>query len=594
MKSFIKIVLGSCVGVILALAVFSFFSIIMVSSMSSAFSGGGKTQISSNSVLKLNLEQPMPDKTNNVETSPFEFNNQTYVGVVDAVKLIQYAKTDDNIKGIYINPGQGMAIGAAALKDLHDALSDFKSSKKFVIAYGEALTQGGYYLSSVADKIYLNPMGDVSFKGLGMSIMYYKNLMDKLKIKMNVFYVGKFKSATEPFRADHMSPENRLQLKTFINGMFGQMVDDIAKNRKLDPVAVRKAADELSIQTPEDAVNLNFVDKLAYEDEVFDDIKSRLKLKPNDKIKFVSLSDYYDGTTLKKDYNANDKIVVIYAEGEINDSDSHDAVIGGKSYVQYLRKARLDDKVKAIVLRVDSPGGSAYASEQMWREIDLIKKSGKKVVVSMGNLAASGGYYISCAADRIFANNNTITGSIGVFGMIPNISGFYNDKLYLTMDSVKTGPNGLGINGYYEMTPAESSMIQRSVESIYKTFTQRVADGRKLSIETVDSLAQGRIYSGKDAIKIGLVDEIGGLDDALASAASLAKIKDYRLVEYPETKPPLEKLIEKLSGKESDENAVKAAVTRELKAIAPEYIEVKRLLQNNRIQARLPMTITIN
>ncbi len=594
MKSFIKIVLGSCVGVILALGVFSFFSIIMVSSMSSAFSGGGKTEISSNSVLKLNLEQPMPDKTNNVETSPFEFNNQTYVGVVDAVKLIQYAKTDDNIKGIYINPGQSMAIGAAALKDLHDALSDFKSSKKFVIAYGEALTQGGYYLSSVADEIYLNPVGDVSFKGLGMSIMYYKNLMDKLKIKMHVFYVGKFKSATEPFRADHMSPENRLQLKTFINGMFGQMVDDIAKNRKLDPVAVRKAADELSIQTPEDAVNHNFVDKLAYEDEVFDDIKSRLKLKPNDKIKFVSLSEYYDGTTLKKDYNANDKIVVIYAEGEINDSDSHDAVIGGKSYVQYLRKARLDDKVKAIVLRVDSPGGSAYASEQMWREIDLIKKSGKKVVVSMGNLAASGGYYISCAADRIFANNNTITGSIGVFGMIPNISGFYNDKLYLTMDSVKTGPNGLGVNGYYEMTPAESSMIQRSVESIYKTFTKRVADGRKLSIETVDSLAQGRIYSGKDAIKIGLVDEIGGLDDALASAASLAKIKDYRLVEYPETKPPLEKLIEKLTGKESEDNAVKAAVTRELKAIAPEYIEVKRLLQNNRIQARLPMTITIN
>ncbi len=539
MKSFIKIVLGSCVGVILALGVFSFFSIIMVSSMSSAFSGGGKTEISSNSVLKLNLEQPMPDKTNNVETSPFEFKNQTYVGVVDAVKLIKYAKTDDNIKGIYINPGQSIAIGAAALKDLHDALSDFKSSKKFVIAYGEALTQGGYYLSSVADEIYLNPVGDVSFKGLGMSIMYYKNLMDKLKIKMNVFYVGKFKSATEPFRADHMSPENRLQLKTFINGMFGQMVDDIAKNRKLDPVAVRKAADELSIQTPEDAVNHNFVDKLAYEDEVFDDIKSRLKLKPNDKIKFVSLSEYYDGTTLKKDYNASDKIVVIYAEGEINDSDSHDAVIGGKSYVQYLRKARLDDKVKAIVLRVDSPGGSAYASEQMWREIDLIKKSGKKVVVSMGNLAASGGYYISCAADRIFANNNTITGSIGVFGMIPNISGFYNDKLYLTMDSVKTGPNGLGVNGYYEMTPAESSMIQRSVESIYKTFTKRVADGRKLSIETVDSLAQGRIYSGKDAIKIGLVDEIGGLDDALASAASLAKIKDYRLVEYPETKPPL-------------------------------------------------------
>lgn len=594
MKSFLKIVLGSCVGVIFAMALFSFLSVIAFSSMSSSLTGGGGKEISPNSVLRISLEQPMPDKTNNIESSPLSFANRTFVGIVDAVKLIKHAKTDENIKGIYINPGPGMAIGSAALKDLHDALLDFKTSKKFVIAYGEALSQGGYYLSSTADDIYLNPVGEVYFKGLGMSIMYFKNLMDKLKIKMNVFYVGKFKSATEPFRSDHMSPENRLQLKTFLNGMFGQMIEDIARNRKLDPAAVKKVADELSIQAPEDALALNFIDKLAYEDEVFEEIKTKLKLKAKDKINFVSLNEYNDGTTLEKDYNAKEKIVLIYAEGEINDSDSHDAVIGGKSYVRYLRKARLDDKVKAVVLRVDSPGGSAYASEQMWHEIDLLKKAGKKVIVSMGNLAASGGYYISCAADRIFANNNTITGSIGVFGMIPNVSGFYNDKLYLTMDSVKTGPNGLGINGYYDMTPAETSLIQRSIESIYKTFTKRVADGRKLSIETVDSLAQGRIYSGKDAVKIGLVDEIGGVEDAIASAASMAKLKEYRLVEYPETKPPFEKFIEKLSGKDTDDNAVKAAVTRELKAIAPEYIEVKRLLQNNRIQARLPMTITIN
>ena len=594
MKSFLKIVLGSCVGVIFAMALFSFLSVIAFSSMSSSLTGGGGKEISPNSVLRISLEQPMPDKTNNIESSPLSFANRTFVGIVDAVKLIKHAKTDENIKGIYINPGPGMAIGSAALKDLHDALLDFKTSKKFVIAYGEALSQGGYYLSSTADDIYLNPVGEVYFKGLGMSIMYFKNLMDKLKIKMNVFYVGKFKSATEPFRSDHMSPENRLQLKTFLNGMFSQMVEDIARNRKLDPAAVKKVADELSIQAPEDALALNFIDKLTYEDEVFEEIKTKLKLKAKDKINFVSLNEYYDGTTLEKDYNAKEKIVLIYAEGEINDSDSHDAVLGGKSYVRYLRKARLDGKVKAVVLRVDSPGGSAYASEQMWHEIDLLKKAGKKVIVSMGNLAASGGYYISCAADRIFANNNTITGSIGVFGMIPNVSGFYNDKLYLTMDSVKTGPNGLGINGYYDMTPAETSLIQRSIESIYKTFTKRVADGRKLSIETVDSLAQGRIYSGKDAVKIGLVDEIGDVEDAIASAASMAKLKEYRLVEYPETKPPFEKFMEKLSGKETDDNAVKAAVTRELKAIAPEYIEVKRLLQNNRIQARLPMTITIN
>jgi protease-4 len=594
MKSFIKIVLGSCVGVFLAFIVFSLISLAIASSFTASLSGGGSTEIKSNSILSIDLSIPMPDKTNNVESNPLSLDNQTFVGVVDAVKLIKYAKTDDKIKGIYINPGSAVAVGPAAIKDLHDALEDFKSSKKFIIAYGENLTQSGYYISSVADKIYLNPVGDMNFKGMSISMMYFKNLLEKLNVKFNIFYVGKFKSATEPFRSDKMSPENRLQLKTFLNGMFGQICADIAKNRKMTPEAVKKVADDLLIQRPEDALSYKFVDQLAYEDEVLTDLRNKLKLKEEDKINFVSLNSYYDGTTLKKDFSASDKIVVVYAEGEINDSDSHDAVIGGKSYVKYLRKARLDKNVKAVILRVNSPGGSAYASEQMWREIDLIKKSGKKVIVSMGDYAASGGYYISCNADQIFANENTITGSIGVFGMIPNLSGFFKDKLYITLDSVKTGPNALGINTYFDMSPTEANMVQKSVENIYHVFTKRVADGRKIPIATVDSIAQGRIYSGKDAIKLGLVDEIGGLEDALAYTVKLTKLKDYRLIEYPETKPPLEKFLDKLSGKDKEESLVKAAVEKEIQSLAPEYISAKRLLLNNKIQARLPMVLYFN
>jgi len=590
MKSFFKIVLGSCVGIFLAIFLFTIVSMIAASSFSSSI-GGEKTEIKSNSILKINLNLPMPDKTNNIESDPFSFENSTFVGIVDAIKLIAHAKTDDKIKGIYINPGSGIGMGPAAIKDLHDALDDFKTSGKFVIAYGENLSQGDYYLSSVADKIYLNPVGDLTFKGMSIGLMYFKNLLDKLNVKMNIFYVGKFKSATEPFRSDRMSPENRLQLKTFLNGMFAQLVTDIAKSRKIDPAEVRKIADDLLIQSPEDALRYKFVDQLAYEDEVFSELKTRLKLKEKDKLNFVTLGQYYDGTTLSKDYTAGDKIAVIYAEGEINDGNSHEAVIGGKAYVQYLRKARFDEKVKAVILRVNSPGGSAYASEQIWREIDLIKKAGKKVIVSMGDYAASGGYYIACNADEIYANPNTITGSIGVFGIIPNLSGFFKDKLYITMDSVKTGPNAMGLNTYFDMNATEAASIQKSVENIYRTFTKRVSDGRKLPLTTVDSLAQGRIYSGNDALKLGLVDKIGGLDEAIASAVKLTKVKEYRLVEYPETKPPLQKLIDKLSGTEDNDNTVKAAVERELKTLAPEYVAAKRMLQNNKVQARLPMQL---
>ncbi|MFZ1847153.1 MAG: signal peptide peptidase SppA [Saprospiraceae bacterium] len=590
MRSFFKIVLGSCLGIFLAfIAVFAIGAIV-IGSFSSSMSSNSKV-IDSESILRIDMSTPMPDKTNNIASEPFSFENNTFVGVIDAIKLINHAKTDDKIKGIYINPGGNFVSGPSAIKDLHEALMDFKTSKKFVYAYGENLTQGGYYISSVADKIFLNPMGDVTFRGMSIGMMYFKNLLEKLNIKMNIFYVGKFKSATEPLRADHMSTENRLQLKTFLNGMFDQTIADIALSRKIDVAQIKNIASQLLIQDPEDALKYKFIDQIAYEDEVFSEIKAKLKLKEKDKLHFVSLSEYYDATTLSKDYNASDKIAVIYAEGEINDGNGHDGEIGGQAYVQYLRKARFDDKIKAVVLRVNSPGGSAFASEQMWREIELIKKAGKKVVVSMGDYAASGGYYISCNADSIFANPNTITGSIGVFGIIPNLSGFFKDKLYITMDSVMTGPNAMGMSPYFDLNQTEANAIQKSVEKIYSTFTGRVSKGRKLSQVVVDSLAQGRIYSGNDALKIGLVDKIGGLDAAIASAVKMTKLKEYRVVEYPETKPPLQKIMDKISGKEESDDMVKGAVEAEIAKLAPEYIQAKKMLKNNKIQARLPFVV---
>ena len=320
-------------------------------------------------------------------------------------------------------------------------------------------------------------------------------------------------------------------------------------------------------------------------------IKSKLKIGDDKKINFTSINDYYDATTFSKDYSAANKIAVVYAEGEINDSDSDEGQIGSKKYIQTLRKIRYDNKVKAVVLRINSPGGSAYGSEQIWHEIEMIKKSGKKVIVSMGDYAASGGYYIACNADRIFANPNTITGSIGVFGMIPDISGFLKNKLYITTDTVQTGPNSLPISVMIPLSPTQREKIQKSIERIYDIFTNRVAEGRKIPINVVDSLAQGRIYSGNDGLKLRLVDEIGNLDKAIQSAAELSKVKDYRIVEFPETKEPMMKLIERLTGKSQDDDIVESAVNKEIGKIAPEYLEAKKLIKNSPYQTRIPFII---
>lgn len=594
MRTFLKIVFGSCLGVFLAMIGLILISLVTASTIGSMFMKKDKGSLESNSVLRLDFNQLMPDRTNNIKSNFMSLNNSTTVGLVDALRLIRNAKTDPNISGILINPGSSTMLGTSGLKDMNEAIKEFKTSNKFVYSYVEDLGKGGYYISTVADKIFLNPIGSVEWRGNGMVLTYFKNLLDKLNIKMNIFYVGKFKSATEPLRSDKMSPENRKQLKEFLSDFNNSYVKEVAINRNLDPQLLNDLANNLSIHTAEDALKYKFVDKLAYQDEVFDDIKAKLKIAVDKKINFISLNEYYDATTLKKDYSARDKVVVIYAEGEINDGNSSEGEVGGQKYVQYLRKARYDKDVKAVVLRVNSPGGSAYASEQMWHEIDMLKKAGKKVVVSMGDYAASGGYYISCNADKIFASPNTITGSIGVFGLIPDISGFMKDKLYVTTDTVQTGPNAIPINPFIPMSPTQREFIQKSVERTYHLFLSRVAEGRHLPATVVDSLAQGRIYSGTAALKLKLVDQIGNMEDALKSAASMASLKEYRTVEYPEPKEGLVRLIEQITGENKDEDLLNSALRSELSKIAPEYMDARNIMNNNSVQARIPFIIKLH
>lgn len=591
MRTFLKIVFGSCLGMIIAMILLFVILAIIGSSLSSSFSGEKEVSLESKSILKLDFSKPMPDKTNNVESSPLSLENNSVVGLIDAIKLIKHAATDKNIEGIYINPGSGVNLGMSGIKDISSAIQEFKKSGKFVYAYGESLSQGGYYLCSNADKIFLNPMGDVSWHGMGTMIMYFKNLMDKLDIKMNVFYVGKFKSATEPFRSDKMSDANRLQLKTFINEYYNQIVNEVAKNRKLDPSTLKQLANDLAIQTAEDALQYKFIDQIAYEDQVFKAMKDKVKVDEKEKLNLVSLNEYYDATTLKNDYSASNKVALVYAEGTIDDSNDNVGKIGGKSYVKILRKLRYDKDVKAVILRVNSPGGSAYASEQIWHEIEMLKQSGKKVVVSMGDLAASGGYYISCNADKIFASPATITGSIGVFGMIPDMSGFFKNKLYITADSVKTGPNSLPINTVIPMTPDQRNSIQSMVENTYKQFVDRVSKGRKLPVAVVDSLAQGHIYSGKAALDLKLVDQLGNLNDAIVAAASMSGVKEYRIVTYPETPSPLKRFLDELTGKNNENTMIQTAVNAEIKQLAPEYLEAKEIFNSNKIQTRLPFVL---
>lgn len=588
MGQFFKFLFASCLGTILAGLVLSFVAFSMVGGL---IASSEKTApVSSNSVLEFKFDQPIPERTNNLEMNPFDIDNQYILGLQDYITSIERAKNDNDIKGIFLNLEFG-GTGLATASALRDALVDFKESGKFIIAYSKYYTQGAYYLGSVADKVYINPVGNLDLHGLSAMTPFYKSMLDKVGVEMKVFYAGKFKSATEPFRRYEMSDESKLQLRAFLDPAFNDFLQDIATSRNKTVAELRGYADDLLIRTADDAVKYGLVDKVAYIDEIQAEMRELIGLEDEDKVPGINFADYHKATKPTLDLSIKNKIAVVYAEGAINMGEGDPGTTGDEKYVKILQKVRKDDKIKAIVLRVNSPGGSPVASENIWRELELSQAAGKKVVVSMGDYAASGGYYISCGADKIYAEENTLTGSIGVFMMIPNTHELMADKIGMTFDTVKTTRNSQGLNTYFDMSQAEKDFLNGNIQSTYALFKKRVAEGRGMTEAAVEEIAQGRVWSGEDGKRVGLVDELGGLNDAIAEAANLAGLEEYRTTEYPRVKEPLQQFIEELTGE--DKAITHKILQQEMGSFYPHYKQVKQMMSMKGVQATLPVMVEL-
>ena len=573
----------------LALVIFCIIGFFIFLALIAGLAKSDKPLVEKNSVLVVNLGQPFQEQQIESPLAIFSSNDELSIpGVYDVVRLIHKAGKDDKIKGIYLMSGMSPN-GFATSEEIRNALIDFKKSGKFIVAYSEMMSQKSYHVANVADKIYVNPKGFFDWTGFSSELLFLKGTLEKLDIEPQIFYAGKFKSATEPLRTDKMSPENKLQTSVWLNDLYSHFLINAAAARKTDTATLHRLANEAAIRNPQDAVANKLIDAVKYDDEIKDEIKQRLNLGKYDKINFISINSYFKTGAHKR--FSGERIALIYAEGNIIDGGGDQGQIGSANYIKLIRKARLDKTIKAIVFRVNSGGGSALASETIWRELSLAKKE-KPVVVSFGDVAASGGYYISCTADSIFASPTTITGSIGVFGIIPNMEGFFKNKLGVTFDGVKTGPYAdLGAI-YRPMNENEKKFVQQTIDEIYLSFKQRVADGRKKSVESIDSIAQGRVWSGNRAIGIGLVDKFGGLQDAVECAARLAKLKDYRLREYPE----VQNLFERLFGGAKDNTLKAEMIKKELGEdqfkIYHEMLRIKQM--TNSAQTRLPFEFFIN
>jgi protease-4 len=583
---FLGNVLATVIGIFVFCMIF-FFGIMIVGAI--AGSGSDVVTVKNNSVIELDLEKVVYDYGGKY-SDPWltVFSQEKSIGLTDVLNAIEEAKTDDNIKGISII-NSATSLGLAQSKALRDKLEDFKKSKKFVVSYSDYYTQKEYYINSVADTIYLNPIGQLDFKGLSSEIMFYKDFQDKTGIKMEVIRHGKYKSAVEPYLANEISPENREQITALLNSAWSTIVNDISKSRKISVDSLNAIANSLGARTPQLAKSKNIIDKIAYEDEYHNGIRKALKVDKDEDYNSVSIMDYTKkmATTIKKSKN-DDTIAIIYAQGEINSGEGDVNYIGEGSMRRSLQEARKDKNVKAIVLRIDSPGGSALTSELIWREIELTKKV-KPIVVSMGNLAASGGYYIACNANKIIAEPNTITGSIGVFGALPNVSEL-SKKYGINTSQVKTHENASDYSLFQPLDNKFKSVVLESIENIYTTFVTRVADGRKMTFEQVDAIAQGRVWTGNDALRLGLVDQLGGLDVALAEAAKIAKIKDYKTVDFPE----YEKSLQDLFGSFPFAKSKQALIEEEIGIENYQLLErVKKITKKKGVQAAMPYEIII-
>lgn len=583
MRSFFKIFFAS----FLSLVIFTVVGIFILFFIISAIASADKPEIGSKAVLVLDLNKHFNEQKQEDFLGDIAADGEADVpGLYDVVRLIKQAKKDSAVKGIYIKCNDN-ANGFASSEELRNAILDFKQTGKFVVAYGDVISQRAYYVASAADRLYCNPKGSVEWTGYASTLFFMKGTLEKLEIQPQIFYAGKFKSATEPLREYQMTEANKLQTSVYLNDLYSRLLVAGSQRSKIDTAGLHQLANSGSVQTARDAVRYNLINAVKYDDEVKTEIIGWLKADPAKKINFVSLGKYAKANPFTG--GKGSRIAVIYAEGEIIDGKGEKGQIASEEYRNIIRKVRLDKNIKAIVFRVNSPGGSALASEVIWRELALAKKD-KPVVVSLGDVAASGGYYISCNADSIFAQPNTITGSIGVFGVIPNMQGFFKNKLGMTFDGVKTGPFADMPSATRPLNEAEKRFIQTTIDTIYNDFKTRVAEGRKKSMIYVDSIAQGRVWTGSHALSIGLVDRLGNLQEAVDCAVRMAKLKDYRVKEYPEKKTFLESLMSDYK-EEVKTNLVKEEIGEEQFDIFMKLKKIKNMISIP--QARLPFDVDI-
>ena len=575
-------------GAILSAFALLFIGILIIVGLVANASKDTTTNIKDQSILHLVLNNDIVERSSDNPFKNFDIMNldqEKQPGLTEMVALIHAAATDEKIKAIYLDIDE-ISGGLASIEEIRNALIDFKKSKKTIYSYSEVYTQKAYYLASVADKIYLNPAGLLEFKGFSSKVMFFKGALEKLAIEPEIIRVGSFKSAVEPYMLDHMSDSSKLQTSVLLNSIYQHFLIAIAKERKISVAELNAMANELKIQSAQDALKYKMVDALKYKDEVLSMLVNTTNQKNIEEISLVSISDYQKSNPISIS-TATEKIAIIYAAGEIVSGDGNEDNIGSERVSAAIRKARLDDQVKAIVLRINSPGGSALASDVIWREVILAKKV-KPVIASMGDVAASGGYYIACAADQIIAQPNTITGSIGVFGVLFNAEKFFKDKLGITFDGTKTSAYA-DLGDYTRaMSPSEKNIIQRSVNQIYTDFTTKVAAGRKMPINKVLNIAGGRVWSGTDAIKNGLVDSLGNLNDAIQIAAKKANLKNYRIINLPEETNTIEKILTGISGKIKTEY-----LKSEYGSGFTYYQEFERIKSISGIQTRLPVNLNI-
>jgi protease-4 len=583
---FLGNVLATIIGIFIFFMLF-FFGILIIGAIFGGESEG--VTVKNNSVIELNLEDIRNDYAGKYKDPWMDlFSDGKKIGLTDIINAIEEAKTDDDIKGISILNNDS-SLGMAQSKALRDALESFKKSGKFIMSYANSYSQKEYYLNSVANPIYLNPVGDMDFKGLSAEILFFKDLQEKSGVKMEVIRHGKYKSAVEPFLENKMSDANREQISALLNAVWNSITTDISKSRKISVAKLNEIANGLLARTPKMAKTQGLVDVVAYEDVYHNAIKNLLKVDKDEDYNKVTILDYTKKVaTTSKITDANDKIAIIYAQGEIHSGEGDVNVIGEGSMRRSLREARKDKNIKAIVLRINSPGGNALTSDLIWREIELTKKV-KPVVVSMGNYAASGGYYIACNANKIFAENNTITGSIGVFGILPNFSKL-TTKIGINVEQVKTHENAACYSPFVPLDKKLKAVTLEEVQNIYKTFVTHVAVGRKMTFAQVDAIAQGRVWAGSEALKIGLVDKIGGLDDAIHEAAALAKTKTYTTQNYPEYEKDFNDILAHLPFAKSKESFIKEEIGEENYKIME---EIKRLQSQKGVQSMMPFEINI-